>query len=328
MAKNLTTKPKQQPEKLEGYDQLLIDIKSILEKTQFKVYKAVDNFLVQAYWQTGERIVREELKHKERADYGKRAMENLAQDLKLKERHIWRMVQFYRTYPILSSVMTELSWTHYIYLITISNSTERKFYEIQTIKNSWSTRELERRIKFNEYEKAKKDHKIDLSLPLQLPSPEEVFKDTYTWDFITLEEKQSEKDLEDTLIQNIEKTLLELGYGFAFIGRQQKIIIAGQIHTIDLVFYHRELQCIVLVDLKIGRFTSSDVGQMNKYLNYYKENNKHEWERNPVGLIVCKEKDKEEVHYALGGITNKIFVAEYKTKLPSEEEIKQRLLKE
>lgn len=184
------------------------------------------------------------------------------------------------------------------------------------------------------------------TMPLELPEPSEVFKDVYHWDFLPLSPSYTERQLEDALIASVEQLLMELGPDFYLGGRQQKMIIDGQIHTVDLEFYHRGLQCIVLVDLKRGPFKSDyarsnprlrlRVGQMNKYLNYYKENKRYEWEKPPIGLIICEHKgwvrcvrtstpSTEEVRYALSDLEEKIFVAEYKLRLPSEEDIKQGL---
>lgn len=150
MTKKLT-KPKQQHETLEGYDQLLNDIKSILQKGLLQAYKAVDNIRVQKYWQVGERVVREELKHKDRADYGERIIERLSIDLGFIKRDIYRMVRFYKTYPIVTRVASQLSWSHYIELIQVTQEEKRQFYEIQSIKNIWSRDELRYRIKSNEF---------------------------------------------------------------------------------------------------------------------------------------------------------------------------------
>lgn len=309
---------------LEGYKQLLEDVKSILQKGLYQAYKAVDNLKVQTYWQVEERIVREELAHKERADYGKEIIKRLADDLKVSERNMYNIVEFYKVYPILQTVSAELSWSHYVELIRLEGEEKRKFYETQSIRESWSIRELRKRIKANEYEEIKKTGQLIVKLPPRLPSPREVFKDVYHWDFLGLEKNHDEKQLEEALLKFIQKILLEFGHGFAFMGSQQKILIAGQWHKVDLIFYHRFLRCTMIVELKTEKFKPEFIGQMNKYLTYFRES-KLEAERDPVGLIICKEKDAEEVHYALGKLSEDIFVAEYKTHLPSEEEIKSKL---
>lgn len=318
------TKPNQQLEKLEGYDQLLTDVKSILEKARLRAYKAVDNIRVQTYWQVGERIIREELRHKERADYGKRVVESLSVDLGFIKRDLYRMVQFYKTYPIVTLLASQLSWSHYIELIQITQEEKRRFYEIQAIKNVWSRDQLRHRIKSNEYKKAKNEDKLELSLPPQLPSPDEIFKDTYDWTFLDLEKDHTERELEEGLMQHIEKVLLELGKGFAFMGRQQKILINNTWHRIDILFYHVLLKCYVVVDIKARPLQRGDIEQVVEYLTYYRMN-KIEGDRDPIGLIICQDKDTIDVRYAAGKNIEDIFVAEYLPSLPSEEELKRKL---
>jgi len=225
----------------------------------------------------------------------------------------------------MATVSPQLSWSHYREIIPIQKEEERKFYEIHAIQNNLGVHTLRKQIKDNAYQRAKKEGQIITTLPLQLPEPEEVFKDTYHFDFLGLQDGHSEHDLEEALTNRIVNTLLELGHGFYFGGRQKKITIDGQIHNIDLEFYNRELQCIVLVELKIEKFKAEFVGQMNKYISYYRKNIQLPFEKDTIGLIICAGKGKEEVHYALDGLDDRIFVAEYKTKLPSEEEIKKKL---
>jgi len=312
----------------QGYKTLREDISYLLQKAKLQAYKAVDNIRVQTYWQIGERITREELKEG-RADYGKKVVPLLAQDLGFSRADLFRMVQFYKVYPIVAQVARQLSWSHYRELIPIQKEEERKFYEVQAINNNWGRDKLRAQIREETYQKAKKEGKIKITskISLQLPEPEEVFKDTYHFDFLGLQEDHSEQDLEEALTNRIVHTLLELGHGFYFGGRQKKITIDGQIHNVDLEFYNRELQCIVLVELKTEKFKADFVGQMNKYISYYRKNIQLPFEKDTIGLIICAGKGKEEVHYALDGLDNRIFVAEYKTKLPSEAEIRKRLKK-
>ena len=225
-----------QKTKHEGYEQLLKDIKSILQRGVTKAYKAVDNIRVQTYWQIGERIVREEINQK-RAGYGEEVIKRLSLDLKINERTLYRILRFYNAYPILTTVLSELSWSHYMALTNIKNENRRKFYETRSVKERWSVRELKSRINGGEYEKAGKKGEITITLPAQLPSPEDVFKESYNWDFISLEEQHTEKELENALLNNIQKVLLEFGHGFAFLGRQQKILINNQWNKIDVLFY-------------------------------------------------------------------------------------------
>jgi len=311
----------------EGYGQVLNDIRFLLEKAKAQAYKAVDNIRVQTYWQIGERIVREELQHKERAGYGKKLIVNLAKDLGFTRQILSRIVQFYREYPIVTALRVQLSWTHYELLVSISNKEERQFYEYQTIQNSWSTRQLEKQIKNKLYGDAKKKGEVVLRKPLQLAlKPEEVFKNTYNFEFLDLKTKYREEDLKDELINKLEKFLQELGSDF-FIGRREApVLIGGNYDKVDLELFHSGLLCYILVEIKTEKFKHSHVSQMYSYLNWYKENKWHPNQNSPIGLIICKTKDEETIHYALGDIKKEIFVAEYKTKLPSEQEIKSKLI--
>ncbi|MCK5290373.1 MAG: DUF1016 family protein, partial [Candidatus Aenigmarchaeota archaeon] len=264
MTKKITVKADES--KLTGYSYLLADIGSILQQGLSKAYKAVDNLKVQTYWQIGERIVREELRHKNRADYGGKLIEMLAVDLKFSRATMFSIIAFYRTYPIVQTLSGQLSWSHYLEFIRIESKEERDFYESQTLSNMWSVRQLQEQIRSKLYGRAKRDGELTITMPV--PSepavPEKIFKDTYHFDFLMLEENHTETDLENALILNTEKLLLEFGTDFSVSGRQRKIIIDGQIHAVDIEFYHRGVPCIVLCDLKIGMFKSEYVGQMNK----------------------------------------------------------------
>ena len=309
-----------------GYDALLKDIHSILNKGLSKAYQAVDNIKVQTYWQIGERIVREELEHKNRADYGKRIIEKLANDTGFSRRVLFEIIQFYRIYPIVQTVSAQLSWSHFVELIKLKGDEQRRFYEVQSIINTWSIRDLKTKIKKDEYSKQKKAGKVDLALPPTLPAPQEMFKNTYDWDFIELEAKHSEKDLEDALLNKIEKVLLEFGAGFAFVARQQKLLIANQWEKVDLLFYNILLKCYVIVELKARELQKGDIEQVTRYLSYYR-NHKTQGDRDPIALIICQRFNEIDVYYSAGKDRDDIFVAEYKTKLPKESEIKKRLKK-
>jgi len=324
MAQKQPTKKTKLPARLEGYETLLSDIKSILQRGLSKAYQAVDNLKVQTYWQIGERIVREELAHKDRADYGEELIKRLSFDLGLHERTLYRIVRFYNIYPILTTVLSELSWSHYLVLIDIKQEEERRFYELMSVNERWSVRELRKRIAKNEYKNAKREGLVINKLPTQLPAPEDVFKNTYNWDFIELGEQHNEQDLEQALLDNIQQVLLEFGNGFAFVSRQQKILIGNQWERIDLLFYHYLLKCFIIVDLKARELRRGDIEQVTRYLTYYRDH-KIEGDRDPIALIICKKHDKIDVYYSAGKDRDDIFIAEYKTRLPSEDEIKDRL---
>ena len=306
----------------ESYQALLQELKSIIAKGHYEAYKTVDNIKVQTYWQIGERIVREELQNKDRADYGKFLIKKLAVDLNIKWQRLYEITKFYKCYPIFRTLSGILSWSHYIELCDVSNKTVRDFYEKKAIQHSWSVRELRKQIKSELYENTSPEE-IQITSKSKLPTTTavEIFKNTYNFNFLKLENKK-EKELEDKLVANIENFLKELGHDFAFVGRQIPIKIDTQTHYIDLVFYHRGIPCNILVDIKIGKLNSRDIGQINKYIGYYRRNNQYEHEKDTIGLIICEEAEKDEVIYALDGLEEKIFISTYKTKLPSEKKIK------
>ncbi len=307
------------------YKNLLQELQSIIQKGQYAAYKAVDNIKVQTYWQLGERIVREELKYKNRADYGKYLINNIAVDLGIARRDLYRIIRFYHYYEKVGSVTPQLSWTHYYQLVDIDDAEKRAFYQNKAVLHSWSVRELKKQIKSKLYENTPQNE-IEEIFKTKLPAtePQKIFKDLYDFSPLGLQ-VNSEKELENRILANFELFLKELGEDFAILGRQAPIKIDGETHLIDIVLYHRGIPCVVLVDLKIGKLNSRDIGQMNKYVGYYKRNKQYEHEKDTIGLIICRDAGREEIIYALDGLEKKIFVAKYKVKLPSEEKIKQAL---
>lgn len=312
-----------------SYKNLLQELQSIISKGKNNVYKAVDNILVETRWQMGERIVREELKYKDKADYGEYLIKKLAIDLGVKKQRLSEVIRFYNCYPIVRSLSGQLSWKHYTVLISINNEKERYFYEIKTIKHSWSYRELREQIKNQLYRKTDQKEVLDISKNIISAHTDiqKIFKPEYDLNFLSISDSHLEKELEEKIVKNIGSFLRELGSDFMFLEQQMPILIDGEKHFIDLVFFNRSIPCIILVDLKVGKFDSRDIGQMNKYINYFRNNQQYAYEQDAIGLIICRETGHEEVFYALGGLEDKIFVAKYKTKLPSEAKIK-RIIKE
>jgi predicted nuclease of restriction endonuclease-like (RecB) superfamily len=314
--------------RLENYPELLNELKALLTRTKYQAYKAVDNILVQTYWQIGERVAREELKHQDRANYGKHLIEQLANDLGFSRPVFYKVVQFYKIYSNVLTLSRQLSWSHYQELMTISDKEEREFYEQQIIQNNWSIRILRQEIKKNLYKKLTKKGGLIIKkkFPLRPIQPEQIFKDSYNFDFLDLKKNYQEKDLKTALLNKLEKFLQELGPEF-FIGRREvPVLIGGNYDKIDLELFHAGLLCYILVEIKTEPFQHKHVSQMYSYLNWYKQNKHQPPQKQPIGLIVCKTKDEETVHYALGGLKKEIFIAEYKTKLPSKEQI-QKLIK-
>ncbi len=310
---------------LQEYTQVLNDIKFLLDKAKAQAYKAVDNIRVQTYWQIGERIVREELQHKGRADYGEKLIESLAKDIGFGKVNLHYMVKFYKAYPIIQTVSEQLSWSHYVELIYLERM-ERDFYEKQSILSRWSLRKLRQEIKNKLYNRAKKEGKALTTAPIaRVPVKDDIFKEVYNFEFLELKQRHSETELKNALIAKLEEFLQELGSDF-FVGRREApVLIGGNYDKVDLELFHAGLLCYILVEIKTEKFRHSYASQMYSYLNWYKEHKLQDGQRDPIGLIICKTKDDETVHYALGDLKKEIFVAEYKTKLPSEKEITSKL---
>jgi len=212
MKKNIIKKPQKSNIADSDYSVLFNDVKSILEKAQYRAYKTVDNIRVQTYWQIGERIVREELRHKERADYGRKVIQKLAEDLSITRALLFEIVQFFRAYPIVHTLCGQLSWSHYGVLIRISKNNIRKFYEEQTTQNNWSVRGLDRQIKSGLYERMNKQGKIIVQRQHAKALPEKIFKGTYNFDFLKLDDMQYEKTVEEGLVRGSVKMFLQIQF--------------------------------------------------------------------------------------------------------------------
>ncbi len=230
----------------------------------------------------------------------------------------------------LSSIASSfpLPWSAYVRLLSVKNENARRFYETEVLRGGWSVRQLDRQINSQFYErtalsrnKAAMLNKGGKALPEDCVRPEEEIKDPVVLEFLGLKDEYSETDLEEALILHLESFLLELGGDFCFIGRQKRLRIGNEWYRVDLVFFHRRLRCLVIIDLKIGRFTHADAGQMHLYLNYASEHWIHEGENPPVGLILCAQKDESVARYALEGLPNKVMASEYRTALPDEKEL-------
>ncbi|NUM81941.1 DUF1016 domain-containing protein [bacterium] len=220
-----------------------------------------------------------------------------------------------------------LSWSHYVRLLSVEDKDVRSFYEKEALRGGWSVRQLDRQIATRFFERtllSKNKHAMLKKVNARtngIITPEEEIKDPYVLEFLGLKDEYSENDLEEALIQRLEHFLLELGDDFAFVGKQKRLRIGREWYRIDLLFFHRKLKCLVVIDLKVGKFTHADAGQMHLYLNYAREHWMHEDENPPVGLILCAEKDAAVARYALNGLANKVLAAEYKLQLPNERKL-------
>ena len=219
-----------------------------------------------------------------------------------------------------------LPWSAYVRLLSVKNINAREFYETEALRGGWSISQLNRQINSQFYErtalsknKAAMLTKGQKAQPEDQVLPEEEIKDPFVLEFLDLKDEYSESDLEDALISHLETFLMELGGDFCFMGRQKRLRVGDQWYRVDLLFYHRRLRCLVVIDLKLGEFTHADAGQMNLYLNYAREHWTHEDENPPVGLILCSQKDEAVARYSLEGLSNKVMAAEYRTALPDEE---------
>jgi predicted nuclease of restriction endonuclease-like (RecB) superfamily len=225
-----------------------------------------------------------------------------------------------------------LPWSHYVRLLSVQNLEGRVFYEKEALRGGWSVRQLDRQINSQFYErtaisrnKAAMLKKGSIPLPEDTLTPEEEIKDPFVLEFLGLKDEYSESDLEDALIRQLENFLLELGGDFTFVGRQRRLRVGNEWYRVDLLFFHRRLRCLVIIDLKLGKFTHADAGQMHLYLNYAQEHWTHPGENPPVGLILCAQKDHEVARYALESLPNKVLAAEYKTVLPHEKILAEEL---
>ena len=338
------------------YNYLLDHISETYTNGRVRAFTAANVALVETYWKIGQHIVEFEQGGNEKAEYGSRLLERLSKDLSLKFgrgfglSNIKRFRQFYLAYPIgakpshqlqndgnqLNAISAKashhLSWSHYIELLKIESSVERSFYEKQIIIENWSIPELRRQKKSSLFLRlaSGKNKKEILQLSQQgkvIAKPEDILKDTYIFEFLKIPEPFhiSETNLETRLINQLQDFLLELGKGFAFIGRQYRITLANRHHYIDLVFYHRILKCFVLIDLKKAEAGYEDVGQMNMYLGYMEAEQNVEGDNPPIGIVLAREKDELQIKYAMSHTNSKLFIQKYQLYLPNEEELRREI---
>lgn len=343
---------------IQGYSALLMEISSILEQARKSTARAVNTIMTAAYWEVGKRIVTVEQSGKLRAEYGEALLLKLSEDLTAKfgkgfsVDNLENMRLFYQAAPhiVISETLSRksskqksetvsrilglkelaekfpLSWSHYVMLIRRAKSQDALvFYHGEALRGGWSVRQLDRQMSSLFFEralmsknKAKVLAKGSKKEKADNVSAEEEIKNPFVLEFLNLKDEYSESDLEEALIQHLETFLLELGGDFTFVARQKRLRIGSEWFRVDLVFFHRGLRCLVLIDLKLKKFTHADAGQMHMYLNYAKDHWTRSDENPPVGLILCAEKDESVAKYALEGLPNKVLASEYKTKLPQE----------
>ncbi|MBR4823419.1 MAG: DUF1016 family protein [Spirochaetaceae bacterium] len=313
---------------------ILSDARKIIDTARANAVRSVDFCRVQMYWNLGRRIFEEEQQGKDRADYGAYLVKTLSEKLEVEygsgfsERQLERARQFYRMYQIPSTVRTELNWSQYRLLISISDPDKREYYELESVNNGWTARETERQINSQLYERLllSNDKKSVLAVARKerIPeSPKEIIKDPMILEFLGLERKPAyyEKDLESAIISHIADFLLEMGKGFSFDSRQKRILIEDDEFFIDLVFYNRLLKYFVLIELKTGKLTHQDLGQLQMYVNYYDRNIKLPDENPTIGILLCSSKNDTAVKMALPEDNTTILASEYQLYLPTSEQL-------
>lgn len=313
---------------------LIDDARAIIETARTNAVRSVDFCRVQMYWNLGKRIFEEEQQGKDRADYGAYIVKTLAVNLEAEYgsgfgvRQLEQSRQFYRTYPIANTLRSQLNWSQYRKLIQIDDPDKREYYELESVNNAWTARETERQINSQLYERLllsnDKESVLAVARKERIPEkPQEIIKDPMVLEFLGLDRKPAyyEKDLESTIITHIADFLLEMGNGFAFVARQKRILLEDDEFFADLVFYNRILKCFVIVELKTGKLTHQDLGQLQMYVNYYDRTEKLPDENPTIGILLCTSKNDTVVKMALPETNQTILASEYKLYLPTTEQL-------
>lgn len=343
------------------YDKIHTDLVTLVESSRNTAVRQVNSLMAATYWEIGRRIVEVEQRGSERAAYGEALIKRLASDLTtslgrgFSTTNLKQMRSFHLAWPVarigqtLSDLLPEISaqtifdiahlakafplpWSTYVRLLSVRSADAQTFYHTEALRGGWSVRQLKRQIDSQFYErtllsrdKTKMLHQANADM--EADSPESIVKDPFILEFLSLKDEYSESDLEDALISRLADFLLEMGDDFTFVGRQRRLRLDDTWFRVDLLLFHRTLRCLVIIDLKVGRFSYADAGQMHLYLNYAKEHWMKPGENPPVGLILCAEKGTAEARYALEGLSNKVMAAQYQTVLPNESLLTEELLR-
>lgn len=318
------------------------DISSLIEKAKDIAYQSVNVLLIQRNWMIGKRISEEELKETRKENYGMETIKELSKRLTkqygsgFSPRNLYSFVEFYKNYPKIlqtTSAQSFLSWSHYLVLLQVQDTDARVWYEKEAFSQAWSVRTLQRNVSTQYYQRLLKSQKKDLVEKEMLKkannvdSKLEFIKNPAILEFLDLPENNDhlEKGLENCLIQNIKKFLMELGKGYAFVTSQKRIHTEKEDYFIDLVFYNYILKCFVLIDLKMGKLSHQDVGQMDMYVKMYDEMEKQEDDKPTIGILLCSDTDEDVARYSNLHTSNQLYAAKYKTYLPSEDELKKEI---
>jgi len=322
---------------VEENNNVVKEITELVNEVKRKLSNEISKSIIYVYWNIGKIIVSNENEFNNRLEYGKETLKQLSNELTkylgkgYSYTNLTYMRWFYNVYPNYEDINENLSWSHYIELITIKDKDKRNFYEKECINSNWSVRELKRQLGTSLFErlllsdgKSNKKKVLELSRVGQIISkPNDIIKQPYVFEFLGIKENKPmlEKDLEYKLIKHIEYFLLELGKGFMFVGSQQRITLNNIDYYVDMVFYNKFLKSYVLIDLKMDKLKAENLGQMNLYLNYYEQVINSEDDRKPIGIILCAEKDNIMLEYALGGLSNNIFASTYTYYIPNRDEL-------
>ena len=321
--------------------ELIHQIQTIIADAKGRAIRSVDTERVMMYWQIGKVILEEEQEGKERAGYGDFLIKSLANELEpqfgsgFSYRQLNLFRQFYRTFPIVNALRSQLSWTHYRTLIRIDNQDKRDFYIAETEKNNWTARQMERQINSQLFERLLISNDIQAVLAVareeKLPTDaKEIIKDPMVLEFLGLRRESAyyERDLEGAISTHLQDFLLEIGNGFSFIARQKRIHIDGDEFSIDLVFYNRLLQCFVIIEIKTTKLTHEDIGQLGMYVNYYDRFEKQEFENPTIGILLCADKNDAVVKITLPENNKTIIASKYQLYLPTEQQLIDEVKKE
>ncbi|HFI3507845.1 TPA: YhcG family protein [Escherichia coli] len=348
-----------------GYQQIHDGIIHLVDSARTETVRSVNALMTATYWEIGRRIVEFEQGGEARAAYGAQLIDRLSKDLSRRYKrgfstsNLWQFKKIYLYFQrieILQTVSGEFSatirqtlsgeschlaqlaksfplpWSTYVRLLSVKNADARSFYEKEALRCGWSVRQLERQIATQFYERTLLSYDKSAMLQQHAPAethilPQQAIRDPFVLEFLELKDEYSESDFEEALINHLMDFMLELGDDFAFVGRQRRLRIDDNWFRVDLLFFHRRLRCLLIVDLKVGKFSYSDAGQMNMYLNYAKEHWTLPDENPPIGLVLCAEKGVGEAHYALAGLPNTVLASEYKMQLPDEKRLADELVR-
>lgn len=320
---------------------LIPDIKVIIETSKERAIRAVDNERTTMYWSIGKRIFEEEQQGKERADYGTYLIKYLAEQLQpeygsgFSYRQLNWYRQFYRAFPIVSTLWTQLSWSQYKLLLAVDNQNKREFYIAETVKNNWTVRQLERQINSSLFERllisSDQESVLAIAQNEKLPSDaREIIKDPMYLEFLGLKREAAyyEKDMEQAIITHLQEFLLEIGNGFSFVARQKRLHIDGDDFFVDMVLYNRLLQCFVLLEIKTHKLNHQDIGQLQMYVNYYDRIEKNDNENPTIGILLCADKNDGVVKFTLPENNKSRIASQYHLYLPTEQQLLEEVKKE